>query len=43
VGRLEEAHKEGISAAEVPAFRNIFQISSLAILKLERAKARGKQ
>lgn len=41
LGLLEEAHKGGIDKAEVPAFRTAFQVSCLAILKLERAKQRG--
>lgn len=41
VALLEEAHKAGIRKEEVPAFRSAFQVSCLAILKLERAKQRG--
>jgi hypothetical protein len=42
IGLLEEAHKGGISKEEVPAFRTAIEVPCLAILKLERAKQRGK-
>lgn len=38
---FEEAHREGISAAEIPAFKNGFNQSFKAILTLELAKKRG--
>lgn len=41
LGLLEEAHREGIAPAEVPAFRMGFDQSFRAILTLELAKKRG--
>lgn len=38
---LEEAHREGITPAEIPAFRNGFDQSFRAVLTLELAKKRG--
>jgi uncharacterized protein YcfL len=43
VGLMEDLHKEGLTKEEIAPIRTAIGVSTLAILKLERAKQSGKK